>query len=137
MTQTKRIDNSKFVENMRASIEEALKAEVNQKVEELEKQVQDLKIVNNTVWMNSDDQMVELAEKEDEIERLQERSGEQKETIKDLRDQIEKLTDTNHQLLNALSSLEGVVKSLEDELQKSRREVHELTEKLPIMKNKS
>lgn len=109
MTQTKRIDNSKFVENMRASIEEALKAEVNQKMEELEKQVQDLKIVNNTVWMNSDDQMVELAEKEDEIERLQERSGEQKETIKDLRDQIEKLTDTNHQLLNALSSLEGVV----------------------------
>lgn len=94
---------------MRASIEEALKAEVNQKMEELEKQVRDLKIVNNTVWMNSDDQMVELAEKEDEIERLQERSGEQKETIKDLRDQIEKLTGTNHQLLTALSSLEGVV----------------------------
>ena len=40
---------------MKAKIEESLKSQVNDKIAELEKQVADLKYVNNTVWENSDD----------------------------------------------------------------------------------
>ena len=40
---------------MKAKIEESLKSQINDKIAQLEKQVADLKFVNNTVWTNSDD----------------------------------------------------------------------------------
>lgn len=88
---------------MKAKIEESLKSQINDKIAQLEKQVADLKIVNNTVWTNSDDQIIEIAEKEEEIEMLQEKNIQQKLENDELKDQVQKLSSTNSQLLNALS----------------------------------
>ena len=85
---SRKVDNTQLVLNMKAKIEESLKSQINEKIAQLEKQVADLKFVNNTVWTNSDDQIIEIAEKEEEIEMLQEKNIQQKLENDELKDQV-------------------------------------------------